>query len=96
MTWYIDPIDGTTNFINQHQNYAISVGCWEGSTPLFGLVLDVGIMWICSIGMGVFAAFVLKMPMPWVYIFLVSDEIIKIPFSVYRYKTYKWLRNVTR
>ena len=25
MTWYIDPIDGTTNFINQHQNYAISV-----------------------------------------------------------------------
>lgn len=39
--WYIDPIDGTTNFINQHQNYAISVGCWEGNTPLFGLVLDV-------------------------------------------------------
>lgn len=41
MTWYIDPIDGTTNFINQHQNYAISVGCWDGSVPLFGLVLDV-------------------------------------------------------
>ena len=41
VTWYIDPIDGTTNFINQHQNYAISVGCWDGSVPLFGLVLDV-------------------------------------------------------
>ena len=41
VTWYIDPIDGTTNFINQHQNYAISVGCWEGRLPLFGLVLDV-------------------------------------------------------
>ena len=41
ITWYIDPIDGTTNFINQHQNYAISVGCWNGSKPLFGLVLDV-------------------------------------------------------
>lgn len=41
VTWYLDPIDGTTNFINQHQNYAISLGCWEGSTPLFGLVLDV-------------------------------------------------------
>ena len=41
VTWYIDPIDGTTNFINQHQNYAISVGCWEGNAPLFGLVLDV-------------------------------------------------------
>lgn len=39
--WYIDPIDGTTNFINQHRNYAVSVGCWQGDEPLFGLVLDV-------------------------------------------------------
>lgn len=41
VTWYLDPIDGTTNFINQHRNYAVSVGCWEGAEPLFGLVLDV-------------------------------------------------------
>lgn len=39
--WYIDPIDGTTNFINQHRNYAVSVGCWMQGKPLFGLVLDV-------------------------------------------------------
>ena len=39
--WYIDPIDGTTNFVNQHRNYAISVGCYQGGQPLFGLVLDV-------------------------------------------------------
>lgn len=39
--WYLDPIDGTSNFINQHRNYAISVGCYEGGEPLFGLVLDV-------------------------------------------------------
>lgn len=39
--WYIDPIDGTTNFINQHRNYAVSVGCWRQDEPLFGLVLDV-------------------------------------------------------
>ncbi len=39
--WYIDPIDGTTNFVNQHRNYAISVGCWDGAEPLFGIVYDV-------------------------------------------------------
>ena len=70
--------------------------CRAGGDTKFGLVLDVGIMWICSIGLGMIAAFVLKMPMPWVYIFLVSDEIIKIPFSVKRHHTYKWLKNVTR
>ena len=40
-TWYLDPIDGTTNFVSQHRNYAVSVGCWRGEEPLFGLVLDV-------------------------------------------------------
>ena len=40
VTWYLDPIDGTTNFINAHRSYAVSVGCWRDTTPLFGLVLD--------------------------------------------------------
>ena len=29
VVWYIDPIDGTTNFVNQRRNYAVSVGCWQ-------------------------------------------------------------------
>lgn len=39
--WYLDPIDGTTNYVSQHRNYAVSVGCWRGEEPVFGLVLDV-------------------------------------------------------
>lgn len=46
VVWYIDPIDGTTNFINQGRNYAVSVGCWRGAEPLFGLVLDVARDWL--------------------------------------------------
>lgn len=39
--WFIDPIDGTSNFVNQHKNYAISIGCFCHEEPVFGLVLDV-------------------------------------------------------
>lgn len=39
--WYLDPIDGTTNFVNQRCNYAISVGCAVGGEMEFGIVLDV-------------------------------------------------------
>ncbi len=39
--WYMDPIDGTTNFVNQQKNYAISLGCYHRGTPAFGLVYDV-------------------------------------------------------
>ena len=39
--WYVDPIDGTTNFVNQSRNYAVSIACYENARPLFGLVYDV-------------------------------------------------------
>ncbi len=40
-TWYIDPIDGTTNFVNQHHDYCISVACYAEEQADFGIVLDV-------------------------------------------------------
>lgn len=39
--WYIDPIDGTTNFVNLRKNFAISVGCYLDGKPQFAYVLDV-------------------------------------------------------
>lgn len=39
--WIIDPIDGTTNFIFQGRNFAISVGYYEKGLPVFGIVYDV-------------------------------------------------------
>lgn len=39
--WYLDPIDGTTNFVNQRCNYAVSVGCFQNGEMVFGIVLDV-------------------------------------------------------
>lgn len=39
--WIIDPIDGTTNFIYQKQNFSISVGYYHLGKPIFGVVYDV-------------------------------------------------------
>ncbi|MDE8193391.1 inositol monophosphatase family protein [Erysipelothrix rhusiopathiae] len=39
--WIIDPIDGTTNFIYQKQNFSISVGYYHKGAPVFGIVYDV-------------------------------------------------------
>lgn len=83
--------------VGQAFNSTMVVGiCRAGGDTRFGLLLDVGVMWICSIAAGAFCAFVVKVPMPWVYVVLVSDEIIKIPFSAYRYRSLKWLNNITR
>jgi myo-inositol-1(or 4)-monophosphatase len=40
MTWVIDPLDGTTNFIHGFPFVAVSIGACEGGIPVLGLVLD--------------------------------------------------------
>lgn len=83
--------------IGQSFNSTLVVGVFRaGGDTKFGLFLDVGIMWLCSIFAAWAGAFILHIPMPWVYIILCSDEVIKIPFSWKRYKSYKWLNNITR
>jgi len=38
--WYIDPLDGTTNFVHGYPHFAVSIGVWRGSKPLLGVVFD--------------------------------------------------------
>jgi fructose-1,6-bisphosphatase/inositol monophosphatase family enzyme/predicted metal-dependent phosphoesterase TrpH len=40
-TWIIDPIDGTTNFVNFHKDFAISVALYKDKKPYIGVVYDV-------------------------------------------------------
>ncbi len=41
LTWFVDPIDGTTNFVSTQKNFAISVALYDGKAPIFGIVYDV-------------------------------------------------------
>ena len=81
----------------QSVNSTLVVGVFRaGGDTRFGLILDVGVMWLCSIAAAAVGAFVIGIPMPWVYILLCSDEVIKVPFSIWRYRSYKWLKSITR
>ncbi len=83
--------------VAQAINTTLIVGVFRaGGDTRFGLYLDLGTMWGGSILVGALAAFVFKWSVPIVYIILMSDEIIKIPFAAMRYKSRKWLKNVTR
>ncbi|MFD1777742.1 inositol monophosphatase family protein [Fredinandcohnia salidurans] len=41
ITWIIDPIDGTMNFIHQQRNFVISVAVYEDGVGQIGLIYDV-------------------------------------------------------
>lgn len=78
-------------------NTVLIVGVFRaGGDTKFGLLLDCGALWCIVIPLGAFAAFYLKFPVIAVYIILTSDELMKLPFSFWRYKSLKWLKDVTR
>lgn len=39
--WIVDPLDGTVNFVHGIPQVSVSVGLWDGLTPLAGAVIDV-------------------------------------------------------
>ena len=83
--------------IGQSINTTLIVGVFRaGGDTKFGLYLDVSVMWGISILCGALAAFVLKLPVWAVYMILLSDEIIKIPITLWRFRSYKWIKNVTK
>ena len=78
-------------------NTTIIVGVLRaGGDTKAGLFIDVGTLWMFSIVLGAIAAFVLKASVTVVYMILLSDEILKIPFSTWRYRKRIWLKDVTR
>lgn len=78
-------------------NTVLIVGVFRaGGDTKIGLILDCATLWGVAILFGFIAAFVLKLPTLAVYLILTSDEIMKVPFVIKRYKSCKWLKNVTR
>ena len=83
--------------LSQAVNTTLVVGVFRsGGDTKFGLALDVSTMWGCSILLGAAAAFVFHAGVPVVYMILMSDEVIKLPITIKRFFSYKWIKDVTR
>ena len=67
-----------------------------GGDTRYGMALDILTMWGWAVPVGLLTAFVLKFPPLVVYAFMCTDEFVKMPFAIRRYKSGKWLKNLTR
>ncbi len=67
-----------------------------GGDTRFGLICDTVDMWCYAVPLGFIAAFVFKLPVLVVYFLLCTDEFVKWPWVIKRYRSGKWLQNITR
>lgn len=78
-------------------NSALIAGVFRaGGDTKFGLICDTIDMWVYAVPLGFFAAFVLKLPVLWVYFLLCTDEFVKWPWVLRHYRKGTWAKNITR
>ena len=78
-------------------NTALIAGVFRaGGDTKFGLICDTVDMWVYAVPLGFFAAFVLKLPVLWVYFLLCTNEFVKWPWVFHHYRKGEWAKNITR
>jgi Na+-driven multidrug efflux pump len=67
----------------------------SGGDTRFALLLDAGATWLAGIPLVLIGAFVLHLPLQWVYMLMVTDELIKLFIGLYRLFSKRWINNLT-
>ena len=76
-------------------NMTIVVGVLRaGGDTRFSLFLDGMIIWIVGVPMAYLAAFVLHLPVYYVYLFAMSEELSKWILGILRYRSRRWINNL--
>ena len=76
-------------------NMTIVIGILRaGGDTRFSLFLDGIIIWIVGVPMAYLSAFVLDLPVYFVYLFAMSEETSKYILGIIRYRSRKWINNL--
>lgn len=83
--------------LGQAMNSTVICGIFRaGGDSRWGFICDVIDMWLFAVPLGFISAFLLKLSPMWVYFLIYLDEFVKLPFVYRHYKSYQWLKNITR
>jgi putative MATE family efflux protein len=98
--------------VNAADRALIILGCWmvvrslnmvivvgmlrSGGDTRFSLFLDGTIIWILGVPMAMLGGFILHLPVYWVYLFVMSEELTKCILGLRRYFSRKWIHDLTQ
>jgi len=78
-------------------NMVLVVGMMRsGGDTRYSLFLDGVIIWILGVPMAVLGGFILHLPVYWVYLMVMSEELTKCILGLRRYFSRKWIHDLTQ
>jgi putative MATE family efflux protein len=77
-------------------NMVLYVGIFRsGGDTRFAFIMDAGIIWAVGVPLALLGAFVFRLPVYWVYLMVMGDELTKCAVGLFRYFSRKWIHNLT-
>lgn len=67
-----------------------------GGDTRFAFLAEFVSMWIFGIPLAAFGAFVLRLEVPWVFMMVLGDELIKLCVGLWRFRSGKWIHNLVK
>ncbi len=68
----------------------------NGGDTKYAAFIDISSMWIVGVPLVLMAGLVFKLPLEQIYIIMMSEEIVKLILSLWRFKSKKWIKNLVR
>lgn len=68
----------------------------SGGDTRYSAIVDVGAIWLAGIPAVVLAAFVFHLPLPWVFLAMYAENLVKNILGLHRYLSRRWMRNLTQ
>ena len=78
-------------------NMILFVGIFRsGGDTRFAFILDGVIIWVVGVPLAFAGAFIFHLPVYWVYLLVMSEEVSKWLLGVYRFFSRKWIHNLAQ
>ena len=68
----------------------------SGGDTRFCLLVEMGAIWGIGVPMAVLGGLILHLEVYWVYLMVISEEIVKASLGFYRFRSRKWVHNLTQ
>jgi putative MATE family efflux protein len=68
----------------------------SGGDTRFGFLMDGVVIWVVGVPLAFIGAFILHLPVYWVYFLVMSEELTKWVLGLYRFFSHKWIHNLAQ
>jgi Na+-driven multidrug efflux pump len=66
----------------------------SGGDTRFGFLIDGGLIWLVGVPLASLGAFVFHWPVHWVYLLVMSEELVKLSLGLWRVTSKRWIHQL--